>query len=504
MRIVRNIGLGAQLMGLLMTTGMLAQEPIDIGSRLELLVDEYLVDGLSGGAHLRLHRPVPREVVLVHDAPWEGNGSMYHSIFQDGDLIRMYYYGWQMETTGGTFVEVHPFVTCYAQSLDGIHWQKPNLGLHEFNGSRDNNIVLVNGKMGPVDIDAAHIAMFRDENPDCPAETRYKAVVRSRSSAGLVPLGSPDGIHWSPMADGPVITKGAFDSQNLAFWDAVRGEYRAYVRFFNEGVRDILTATSADFLNWTDPVPLQYPDAPREQLYTNQIKPYHRAPHLFVGFPARYVERGWNDSMRALPEREHRQQRSEVEDRFGMAVSEGVLMTSRDGVTFKRWPEAFLPPGPQRPGTWNYGHQYIAWHAIETQSGLEGAPPELSIYATEGYWTGNSTSLRRYTLRLDGFVSARAPLSGGELVTKPLLFSGKELVLNLATSAAGGLCVEIQDADGQARDGFSLAECREVFGDEIERVVTWESGSDLSALAGQPVRLRFQLRDADLFSFRFR
>lgn len=487
-----------------MTGNLLAQEPIDIGSRLELLVDELLVDSLTGGARLHLHHPVPQEVVLVHDAPWEGNSSMYHSVFRDGDLLRMYYYGWQLETKGGRFVEVHPLLTCYAESRDGIHWEKPNLGLREFNGFKENNIVLLSGRMGSVDIDAGHIAMFKDENPDGPPDTQYKAVVRSRDPVGLVPFGSPDGIRWTPLADHPVITEGLFDSQNLAFWDGVRGEYRAYVRFFNEGIRDILTATSPDFLNWTKPVPLQYPGASREELYTNQVKPYHRAPHLFIGFPARYVERGWNDSMRALPELQHRRQRSEVEDRLGMALTEGVLMTSRDGVTFRRWAEAFLPPGPQRPGTWNYGHQYIAWHTVETRSGLEGAPPELSLYATEAYWTGNSTSLRRYTLRLDGFVSVQAPMSGGEIVTKPLLFNGRELVLNVATSAAGGLRVEIQDAGGQSRDGFSLEDCQEVFGDEVERVVTWKGGSDLSAWAGKPVRLRIQLRDADLFSFRFR
>ena len=493
-----------QLAVLLMTANTHAQEPIDLGARLELLVDDYLIDNMTGGARLQMHHPVPREVVLVHDAPWEGNGSMYHSVFQDGDLYRMYYRGWQIETQEGKFVETHPLLTCYAESRDGIHWEKPSLGLCEYDGSKANNIILLSGKMGEADIDAGHIAMFRDGNPACSPDARYKAVVRSRGPNGLLAFGSPDGIHWSLLANAPGITKGAFDSQNLAFWDAVRGEYRAYVRFFNEGVRDILTATSPDFLNWTEPVPLQYPGSPKEQLYTNQIKPYHRAPHVFIGFPARYVERGWNDSMRALPELEHRQQRSTAEGRFGHALTEGLLMTSRDGVTFRRWAEAFLRPGPQRPGTWNYGHQYPAWHVVETESDLPGAPRELSLYASESYWTGNSTSLRRYTLRLDGFVSVNAPLSGGELTTKPIVFVGDELVLNFATSAAGSIRVEVQDVDGKPVEGLSLEECAEIFGDELERVVTWRNGPELSALAGKPVQLRFVLRDADLYSLRFK
>jgi len=227
----------------------------------------------------------------------------------------------------------------------------------------------------------------------------------------------------------------------------VRAEYRAYWRIFTAGVttetnwkpagvRAIRTATSKDFLNWGPHADVKYVDSPDEHLYTNQIKPYYRAPHIFIGFPTRYVERGWNDSMRALPEREHREMRSSASQRYGTAISEGLLMSSRDGVLFHRFNEAFLRPGIEREGTWNYGHQYIAWHVVETKSALPGAPNELSLYAGESYWTGTSSELRRYTLRIDGFVSAAAPFAGGELVTKPLVFRGNRLVLNFATSAA--------------------------------------------------------------------
>ncbi|MCX7411323.1 MAG: hypothetical protein NTZ32_24865, partial [Planctomycetales bacterium] len=154
-------------------------------------------------------------------------------------------------------------------------------------------------------------------------------------------------------------------------------------------------------------------------------------------------------------------------------------------------------------GTWNYGHQFIAWHAIETKGTLEDAPNELSLYAAESYWTDNSDLLRRYTLRLDGFVSVNAPMSGGELVTKPLTFSGKSLSLNFATSAAGSLRVELQDSQGKPLPGFALDDCEELFGDNIDRGVIWKSKSDLSSIAGQTVQVRFVLRDADLFSFQF-
>ena len=161
------------------------------------------------------------------------------------------------------------------ESKDGIHWTKPELGLIEFNGSKKNNIVLASGKMSKVLADAGHIAMFKDTNPKCPKTQRYKAIVRSQKPNGLLAFGSPDGLHWSPMSDERVITKGAFDSQNLAFWDSERNEYRAYFRYFTERRRDILTATSKDFLKWSEPKPLVYPGAPKEQLYTqsNQTLP---------------------------------------------------------------------------------------------------------------------------------------------------------------------------------------------------------------------------------------
>jgi hypothetical protein len=178
-------------------------------------------------------------------------------------------------------------------------------------------------------------------------------------------------------------------------------------------------------------------------------------------------------------------------------------MAGRDGVHFERWNEAFLRPGPERPDTWLYGHQYIAWHAVETASSLPGAAAELSLYASEGSWSGPGNAMRRYSLRLDGFVSVQAPLRGGELLTRPLTFQGDRLEINFATSAAGSLRLELQTADGQPIPGYTLEDCPETFGDAVDRTVTWKSGSRVDQLAGTPLRLRFVLHDADLYSFRF-
>lgn len=503
----------AVLAATVLSLGLSLSSATSIGSRRELFVDDALIERLHGQAELRLHQPVPREVVIVRDAPWEGAGSGYTSLFKDGDLYRMYYKAWQRTPGPGVpNTDKNPLLCCYAESDDGVNWRKPELGLFAFNGSKANNIVMASGPLGGLDVDAGHPAVFKDENPAAALDARYKAFFRSDNARGLLAFKSPDGIHWAPLADAPVITDGAFDSQNLAFWDAERGEYRAYWRYFDQGtpdkpyvgVRSIRTATSRDFIHWENQADLTYVDSPLEHLYTNQIKPYDRAPHLFIGFPMRYSDRGWSDVVRALPNLAHREWRASIQERLGTAVTDALFMASRDGVTFKRWNESLLRPGIERDGTWSYGQQCVAWQVVETKSALEGAPNELSIYADEHYWSGASGStVRRYTLRLDGFVSVQAPMAGGELVTRPIRFAGRQLALNFATSAAGSVRVEIQNLDGQPLPGFALDDCPPLFGDTIERAVTWKQGADVSSLAGKPVRLRFVLQDADVYAYQF-
>ncbi len=366
----------------LQTAAASAEEPMSIGSRRELFVDETLIASLGGGARQVLHHPVAREIALIHDAPWEGTGSGYHSVFYDPELdkYRMYYKAWHLDVANGKLnTGSHPLYCCYAESEDGIHWRKPELGLVDFQGSKANNIVLAPTTYGEVTSDPGHPAVFRDENPACPPGARYKAVIRASKPHGLLFFQSPDGFQWSLLHPQPTITDGAFDSQNLAFFDAHLGAYRAYWRIFTAGQADgttwkpaghraIRTAVSKDLIHWEPWQDLRYVDSPSEQLYTNVVKPYPRAPHLLIGFPTRYVERGWSESMLALPERGHREERAKVSQRYGTALTEGLLMASRDGVTFKRWNETFLRPGIEREGTWHYGHQYIAWHVVQTKS----------------------------------------------------------------------------------------------------------------------------------------
>jgi len=484
------------------------QDPVDIGSRLELMVDDCLIDSMGGGARLQLHHPVRREIAFETDAPWEGNACGYPSIVKHEDGYRIYYHGGHYQHSGeaAQALDEHPWVLCFIESEDGIHWRRPELGLHEFQGSKASNIILTLEAVEEINGCPAHTAVFHDENPDCPTDAKYKIVIRSRSKEnhGLYLLKSEDGIRFSLMSPEPAITHGAFDSQNLMFWDSVRGEYREYHRHFKDGMRDIMTATSQNPLRFPEPEWLSYPGAPAEQLYINQIAPYYRAPHIFMGFPARYLEREWSDPLLSAPGLEERLARARSHQRYGSTITDALFMTSRDGLAFKRWPEAFIRPGPRQRESWVYGDNYMFWGLIETPSATEDAPPEITMYAADGYWEGTSNSMRRYTLRQDGFVSVNAPLAGGEFVTKPLVFDGGNLTMNVETSGAGGVQVEVQDLEGKPIDRYGLDDCPSIFCDSLRRVVHWrEAGGDLRALSGKPIRLRFVLRDADLYAFQF-
>ena len=343
----------------------LAGEPAAVGSRRELFVDDSLVERLEGKAELRLHHPTPQNVVLVTDAPWEGNGTNYVTVFRDGPKYRMYYRGSHYSYLGGKDRPNTRDLYCYAESPDGIRWTKPDLGLFAWNGSKQNNIVWDG-------VGSHAFAPFRDTNPKCAADATYKALGVGGGKHGLYAFKSADGIHWALMRPEPVITQGAFDSHNLAFWDRERGEYREYHRDFRNG-RDLRTSTSPDFLHWTepeflsysanvdpgrrsgqpadvkDPVGAKYPAGRVSELYTNQIAPYYRAPHLLLGFPTRYIDRGWTESAKALPRYDYRQVRAKNSRREGTAVTDGMFITSRDRKHFSVWPESFVRPGLRHP-----------------------------------------------------------------------------------------------------------------------------------------------------------
>jgi len=453
----------------------------DIGGRLEVFWDDWLIAERKE-VTLKLHQPVAQEVVMEFNLPWEGSTSAYVTVFADGNLWRMYYRGSNYDC--GSRKATHPEFTCYAESSDGINWRKPELGLIEFNGSRKNNIIWEN------EIGSHNFTPFKDTNPRAKKEERYKAVgVGKGGIYGLYGFASSDGIHWRLFKNSPLISSGAFDSQNTVFYDRRDKIYRAYLRGWTgnnfQGIRTIRLSTSRDFENWSEPEFLSFKEAGQEHLYTNAITPYFRAEHFYVGFPMRFV-----------PER-HKTQLHPF-----TGVSDAVFITSRDGKNWYRWPEAFLKPGLQ-PERWINRNNMISYGLVITRSKLNPAVEEISLYSSEGYYT-EKNRLRRYTLRMDGFISLSTCGKQGQVLTQPLLFQGRNLVLNYSTSAAGWLRVEIQDEGGKTIPGYAATDCLLMYGDSTNEIVTWNSGSDLSHLEGKPVRLKFILQEAELYSLQFR
>ena len=328
-------------------------------------------------------------------------------------------------------------------------------------------------------------------------------------------LASSDGLRWRLVQEDPIVVPperdAAFDSHNIAFWDSTRQQYVIYARgWYRHGrrpagatviekkasellmrlpsgeilrvarIRDIRRLTSPDFINWSVPEYIGLSSRQLEHLYKNSAVLYYQNPALVLMFPKRFVPARKFDA--AWP---------------AQGLSDVVFMFSRDGLHFdRRFMEAFLRPG-RNP---------LNWHerAIQIGSGLvPTGPGEMSLYFVEQA-KSTSVRIRRAVLREDGFVSLRAAYREGTITTRPFRFSGTDLLINYATSAAGSIRVEIRGADGNPKEGFGLANCPEIYGDEIVRKVAWNTHTDVRVLAGQVIRLNIKMKDADLYSFQFK
>ena len=482
---------------------------IRIGTNRQLFLDEFWVSNANNISR-KLHSPDRREPVIEADHPWEKGFVGFSTTSYDGEKYRMWY---KCEDSSIIGVPMHSYrKQAYAESDDGINWNKPLLRQVEFEGSMENNLLAANpGVVG------------LDKNPDAKKDERFKAfkIVRDQPklpkdpnnltwqekldqrrtrSSGIVAMASPDGINWHQMYKEPILNEWPFDSENLYFWDQWTGQYRGYTRGianhnpnvdpstveseigheFYGGVRWVRHTTSTDFKNWSPLKNIETGATPFEHLYTNYCWPYERAPGTYLMFPSRYVA--------------HRMPDPDWFD--GPGVNDIVFLSSRDGVNFDRgFMEAFIRPGLDKRNWHERGIYFL--HGI-----FQTSPTELTMYVGEHLKTPG-VHIRRYTIRPDGFVSVNAGYCGGEFTTRPFTFEGNQLELNYSTSAVGSVKVEIQDYKGNAIPGFSLADCPKMFADLIDGKVTWDNEGDLSSLSGKPIRLRFSLMDADIYAFKF-
>jgi hypothetical protein len=456
----------------------------NIGSRRELFVDHTLI-GEMRGVELRLAIPVDGGPALSLDRPWEGNFSNYTTILKDGDTLRMYYRG-----TPGAGDGNENEVTCCAESRDGIHWARPDLSFYEVRGQRVNNVIMA--KSSPF---SHNFTPFLDTRPGTPASQRYKAVA-GYAKTGLVAFVSANGLKWTRLQEDPVLpapSEFALDSQNIAFWSSQENQYVLYYRTWKKigavNYRWTSRAVSKDFLKFVPTGEMEFGDAPPEQLYTNQTSQYFRAPHIYVGICARFMP-----GRQVLTEEQAKA--IQVNPAYFKDCSDAVLLSSRGGNHYDRtFMDAILRPGVGMEN-WVSRSNYPSLNLFQT------GPATMSFLVNRNY--GQPTAyLRRYDLRLDGFASAHAGYAGGHLTTSPIVFDGAKLELNYSTSAAGFMRVELLDHAGAPIPGFTIAESHELVGDEIDRAYNWKHGADVTSLRGKPVRVRFHLKDADLYAYRF-
>ncbi|TVR55122.1 MAG: hypothetical protein EA426_15840, partial [Spirochaetaceae bacterium] len=246
------------------------------------------------------------------------------------------------------------------------------------------------------------------------------------------------------------------------------------------GVRAIQSSVSDDFIRWSDPVPNGYSArVPREHLYTNATTLCPGAEHMYFSFPMRFMH-----------------ERHKVKEHPKVGVSDNVMMTSRDGVNWDRpFLQSWVPAGLN-------SHCWTQ-RSLITLRGILRTGDEFSMYVAENY-TWEDMRIRRVTVPLYRFAAISASRSGGEFTTRPIRFDGTRLTINYSTGAPGSVRVGIQDVDGTAVPGFSIADCDTIFGDEIEATVTWNDNPDLAFLTDRDVCLRFELSDAQVYALQVR
>ncbi len=454
-------------------------EPISIGSDRQLFFDDALTEQLDG-VFLKQHEPVRRNMILKFDRSWEGETSWCPVVFKDDDKFRIWYRSQDAQQGGGVFS--HSF-TAYAESDDGIYWERPSLNLVEFQGSTANNICFE-------EPNTKNVAVFIDDRPGVPDSERYKCAGRwSGGNPGRIySQVSHDGINWVANEEPLMVAPDhdtAFDSPISAFWDKSKGEYVLYARGrLSDGkesrIRTIRRTTSPDFVHWNPWTYIRINGKERypHHLYTNAGHPYEFAP-IYLMFPKRFI-----------PERKF------SPDWGHDGLSDVLFLVSRDGLNFSQpSSEAFMRPGLD-PNNWHDRTVFIGPRVVQT------GPGELSLYSVQNYRT-ESAHIRRFTIRRDGFTSIHAGGESGRLLTKPCIFEGNSLSINYSTSAVGSIRIGLVGEDGKPVPGRSLNDCPEIFGDEISRLVRWNEDGDLGQFAGKSVQLAIELKEADLYSFRF-
>lgn len=491
-----------------------AQSPRMIDSQRILFLDESMIETLTHSRHrLNPARKVSSQPVIAMDQPWEGPDTRLVGVFFDHRLnkFRMRY------TTGIYFTDGRDAqgelvvrgnhndpkdstgaarVTCEAYSEDGITWVKPNLGLVEFRGSTANNILPASAYMHRTYIFRNVFEDLHDPNP----LRRYKGMTLEGSTRTkgmkIRYFYSADAYHWEAYEDNPVIDYkeyvGTWGPTHFLGWDPIRKTYAVHMEnnFHTNSVlhkrRSIGRAESPDMVHWSEPetiIVVDQQDYPDTEFYGMPATFYE---NLYLGFLWVFS----TTNTQTVPQ----------------------FVFSKTGFDYDRsYREAIIPLGSaaafdsvviyaQEP-ILHQGKIYCYYYGANWRS------PEQLLALGDRATAGIGLA----TLPQDGFVSLEGSRTeNSSVTTRPFRFSGKNLFLNLQAAlqqwgaGPGEVRVGLLDGRHNSLPGFSLEEADTLSATNINQMVSWKGRTDLSHLAGKPIRLHIQFKNAKLYAFQFR
>ncbi len=447
-------------------------EPLVLNRQQVLLLhDDRLVRDRQGlelvQARLEKH---PANPLLVIDRPWERQGILnYVAVLHDEEegLYRMWY-----QILGRTEEGVNRSHCLYAESSDGVRWEKPELGLVDFQGSKKNNILFLDPNERPR---GTPVYWVVKDYAAADAGRRFKMMLNRWDFRGRgVGIGwSPDGIHWEFT---PYVNRlGGFDTHNLFFWDDRIGLYTGYFRTHVRGKRSIGRATSPDAFHWSAPVTvhtLDEQDPPAWQIYGPGIFKYSRARNVYVMYGEGYD--------------------SETE------IFRGQLGLSRDGIHWKRFREEYF--ADTSAGTWDAGsvRPVPAEAVVDGRMAVFYTGSDHSLHDREG-----TRGVGLATCQQGAFAGWRAR-AGGTLTTRLLLAKDREPGLLLNAEADGGeIRAELLDVRGQPIAGYTREECRPLTGNGHQQEVVWEGQESLAPVVARGAfSVRLYLKQATIYGLR--
>jgi hypothetical protein len=445
--------------------------------------------------------------VLKADKPWEGNGygTAVHggTVLVDGGKLRMWYIGGHSARGVG-------YRVCYAESHDGVTWTKPALGVVAFRGSKDNNIVLDDHDMDPARKLVGYttfVSVIKSQQQKDPAR-RYAlycyyhcveltAKGRFGKFVRLAPrvAFSPDGLRWTFLPD--ETGKGLFASSDVVqfYRDPYQNRYYATWKASSRRGRAAGVAFSPDGLKWTKPV--QGPVFVADDLDPDDTQIYGLSAFAYQGL---YIGLPWIYHARWFKYGSYTDRRMYEVEQDSPCTMDAQLAWSWNLVNWTRTPDRtpFIALG--REGEFDAGMAIPAKEPVQVGDRLYFYYGGFPGRHNEGHKLKQAaTGLA--TLRLDGFCSMRAGAAEGHLVTRRESFRLPRLTINARVAPGGHVAAELLDAENRVIPGFGRGDCVGFSGDSVRQVLTWKCAELPPAQRTTDKKIRFFLKNADLFSY---